>query len=96
MTHLLELDDLDEVDIRKDWLLTKEPTELQRAKPRTGGHDASTRHFVADFAMIGLRAAGLSPDEPPTLSPDARRRTGEHSRAPVATASTCAAGQSAG
>jgi hypothetical protein len=33
-----------------------------RAQPRTGGHDASTRYFVADCAMIGLRAAGFSPN----------------------------------
>jgi hypothetical protein len=108
MAHLLERDDLDEVDIRKDWLLTKEPRELLHAKPRTGGHDASAplrcrlchdrppsrwplarraallsrptrdaalestaahrwpdaymRYFFANYAMIGLRAASLSPN----------------------------------
>jgi hypothetical protein len=42
--------------------LARRAAPHSRAQPRTGGRDASTRDFVADFAMIGLRAADLSPD----------------------------------
>jgi hypothetical protein len=42
--------------------LVRRAAPHSRAQPRTGGHDASMRHFVADCAMIGLQAAGLSPN----------------------------------